>query len=145
MTGAVAGSPSEVRETLTERIKRFIPYAVVTVSVREVAGNSVYVLGHVEKPGEYRASRQLDVLQALSLAGGVTFKPNEKGRRLDPYEYDRKKDYPFNYSEIKQILRLEGNNSVARRRYRERPARLPETNIPLRIVVSVGCDACCLE
>lgn len=106
---AAGHSPAEVQETLTERIERFIPYPVVTVSVREVAGNSVYVLGYVAKPGEYRASRRLDVLQALSLAGGLTRLANEKDIKIIRRENGHQRVYPFNYAEIKKGLGLEAN------------------------------------
>lgn len=102
-------SPADVQETLTERIKRFIPYPVVTVSVSEVAGNSVYVLGYVAKPGEYRASRRLDVLQALSLAGGLTLPANKQGIKIIRRENGRQRVYPFNYAAIKEGIGLEAN------------------------------------
>ena len=91
-------TPADVQGTLTERIKRFIPYPVVTVSVKEVAGNSVYVLGYVAKPGEYTAGRQLDVLQALSLAGGLTVQANERNIMIIRRENGRQNIYPFNFT-----------------------------------------------
>lgn len=106
---AAGHSPADVQKTLTERIKRFIPYPVVTISVSEVAGNSVFVLGYVAKPGEYRASRQLDVLQALSLAGGLTIQANERDIQIVRRENGRQKIYLFNFTEIKKGLGLEAN------------------------------------
>ena len=61
-----------VRQTLVERLKRYIPDPVVTVSVKAIGGNHVYVIGKVSRPGEFPFSRPLDVMQALSLAGGAT-------------------------------------------------------------------------
>jgi polysaccharide biosynthesis/export protein len=37
-----------------------------------VAGNHIYVVGKVQRPGEYPVLRDVDVMQALSLAGGAT-------------------------------------------------------------------------
>lgn len=106
---AAGHSPADVQRTLSERIKRFIPVPVVTVSVREVAGNSVFVIGYVAKPGEYRANRQLDVLQALSLAGGLTVRANERDIRIVRRENGQQKIYPFNFTEFKNGLGLETN------------------------------------
>ena len=61
-----------VRQTLAERLKRYIPDPVVTVSVKAIGGNHIYVIGKVTRPGEFPFSRPLDVMQALSLAGGTT-------------------------------------------------------------------------
>jgi polysaccharide biosynthesis/export protein len=62
----------EVRVMLTERLKPYIPDPVVTVAIKEIGGDHVYVLGRVNRPGEYPFSQPIDVMQALSLAGGAT-------------------------------------------------------------------------
>jgi len=106
---AAGHSPKDVQETLVDRIRRFIPQPVVTVSVREVTGNSVFVIGFVAKPGEYRASRQLDVLQALSLAGGLTVRANERDIKIVRRTDGRQTIYPFNFIEFKNGVGLETN------------------------------------
>ena len=62
----------EVRDTLAERLKPYIPDPVVSVAIKEIGGNRVFVLGRVNRPGEYPYSQPIDVMQALSLAGGTT-------------------------------------------------------------------------
>jgi polysaccharide biosynthesis/export protein len=44
----------------------------VTVSMVKATGNSVSVVGQVKQPGTFAFDTQLDVMQALSLAGGLT-------------------------------------------------------------------------
>ena len=53
----------------------------------QVLGNKVYVIGQVNRPGEFVVNPRVDVMQALSMAGGLTalsFKYNDvlKGREL---------------------------------------------------------------
>lgn len=62
----------EVRNTLEQRLKPYIPDPVVTVAIKEIGGDHVYVIGRVNRPGEYPFSQPIDVMQALSLAGGTT-------------------------------------------------------------------------
>ncbi|HEY4339897.1 MAG TPA: polysaccharide biosynthesis/export family protein [Steroidobacteraceae bacterium] len=62
----------QLREEITERLKKYIPSPVVTVATKAVAGNHIYVVGKVQRPGEYPVIRNVDVMQALSLAGGAT-------------------------------------------------------------------------
>jgi len=62
----------QVRAMLTERLKPYIPDPVVTVAIKEIGGDHVYVIGRVNRPGEYPFSQPVDVMQALSLAGGAT-------------------------------------------------------------------------
>ncbi len=65
-------SVDQLRKELTTRLKEYIPDPVVTVSVKEIGGNRIYVVGKVARPGEFPFSQPVDVMQALSLAGGTT-------------------------------------------------------------------------
>ncbi len=62
----------DLQAELTKRLSRYISTPVVTVSVTAVLGNKVYVIGQVSKPGEFVVNPQVDVMQALSMAGGLT-------------------------------------------------------------------------
>jgi len=62
----------QVHDLLAQRLKPYIPDPVVTVAIKEIGGDHVYVLGRVNRPGEYPFSQPIDVMQALSLAGGTT-------------------------------------------------------------------------
>lgn len=55
------------------------PDAVVDI----VEYRPIYVVGHVEKPGEYAFRPGLSVLQALSLSGGLLRQPQSSGVRLE--------------------------------------------------------------
>ncbi len=69
---AAGRSADQVRIDIESQLKKYIPEAVVAVMVEDVAGNRVYVIGQVNKPGMYVMNPQLTVIQALSLAGGGT-------------------------------------------------------------------------
>ena len=62
----------ELQNLITERLKKYIADPVVTVSVQEVKGNKIYVIGQVTKPGEFIVNPSVNVMQALSMAGGAT-------------------------------------------------------------------------
>jgi polysaccharide export outer membrane protein len=63
---------AEVRTEIETRLKKYIPEPVVMVGIKAVAGNVAYVIGQVNKPGALVMNPQINVLQALSLAGGGT-------------------------------------------------------------------------
>ena len=44
----------------------------VLISMQQLSGNKIYVIGRVQRPGEFIANRYMDILQALSVAGGMT-------------------------------------------------------------------------
>ena len=62
----------ELNKTVSERLTRYISDAVVTVSVQEIRGNKIFVLGQVNKPGEFIVNPSVNIMQALSMAGGMT-------------------------------------------------------------------------
>ena len=65
-------SASEIRTDIETRLKSFISEPVVTVSVPQVEGNRIYVIGQVNKPGMFVMNPRVNVVQALSLAAGTT-------------------------------------------------------------------------
>ena len=63
---------TELQAIVIERLAKYISDPVVTVSVREIRGNKIYVIGQVNKAGEFIVNPRVDVMQALSMAGGTT-------------------------------------------------------------------------
>ena len=62
----------EIQSEIDPRLVKYIPDPVVSVAVKQIVGNVVYVIGKVNKPGQFVMTSQIDVMQALSLAGGMT-------------------------------------------------------------------------
>lgn len=62
----------ELRQEISKRLARYISEPLVTVTISEVLGNKIYVLGQVNRPGQYVVNPMVDVMQALSMAGGTT-------------------------------------------------------------------------
>lgn len=103
----------EIRLDVTERLQGAINDPVVSVSVLKVAGNRIYVIGRVNRPGEFAAGRYIDVLQALSMAGGLT-----------PFAAE---------NSIKVLRKRNGSDEVFEFRYGDiRKGRALEQNIPLQ-------------
>jgi len=63
---------SDLQKTIVQRLAKYISDPVVTVSVKEIKGNKIFVIGQVTKPGEFIVNPRVDVMQALSMAGGTT-------------------------------------------------------------------------
>ena len=70
---SVAGkTPGQVQSELKENLSRLIPDPEINLTVSSVEGNSIFIIGKVISPGTYPMTRQIDIVQALSLAGGFT-------------------------------------------------------------------------
>ena len=102
-------SLEQIRELLTKKLSRFIPDIVVSVSVVAINGNKVYVIGQVNRPGEIIANPNIDVVQALSIAGGT-----DPFAQLNDISILRRTEnglisIPFRYGDIEKGKRLEQN------------------------------------
>jgi polysaccharide biosynthesis/export protein len=62
----------ELQNLISGRLKKYISDPVVTVSLQQIEGNMVYVIGQVTKPGNFVVNPDVNVMQALSMAGGTT-------------------------------------------------------------------------
>ena len=85
-------------DVLVEKLKRYIPHPNVSVSVLKSVSNKVYVIGKVNRPGEFTATGYMDVLQALTMAGGLTpyadaddikvIRRTKTGSKVMEFDYD---------------------------------------------------------
>jgi len=62
----------QIQNDVAARLKTYIPDPVVTASVHGLDGFRIYVIGQVTKPGAYVMNPRMNVLQALTTAGGMT-------------------------------------------------------------------------
>jgi len=107
---AAGMSVEDLRAEITRRLQKYIPEAVVTVAVKAVGGNRIYVLGKVNRPGEFQYVKPVDVMQAISLAGGMTpFASVDDIRILKRRLGGRQDAIPFRYSEVERGRALEQN------------------------------------
>lgn len=98
-----------VRQLMSERLAKYIPDPVVTVALKQIGGNRIYVLGKVNRPGEYPFSRPVDVMQALSLAGGTTPFASVNDIVILRRENGRPAAIRFRYSDVEHGRNLEQN------------------------------------
>lgn len=96
-------------ETITNSLKRYIPDPVVTVTVAQATGNRLYVIGEVNKPGEFMMARPVNVLQALAMAGGLTPYAERKSIRVLRGSGDRQQALSFDYTQVAGGKALEQN------------------------------------
>lgn len=99
----------DLQSEITSRLSRYIADPVVTVSVAEVLGNKVYVIGQVNDPGVFIVNPQVDVLQALSIAGGTTAFANLNDIKILRRTGERQVALSFRYEDVVKGRNLEQN------------------------------------
>ena len=106
---AAGKTAQQLQEEITQRLSKFMADPVVSVAVTKVAANKIYVIGRVNKPGEYVTGRYVDVLQGLTMAGGLTPFAAENDIKVMRKENGKEVVFPFRYSDIKKGVNLEQN------------------------------------
>ena len=81
----------------------------VTVIVREINSQRVYLIGEVTRAGAYPLLPGMTVLQALSSAGGFTQFANIKKIYVLRNENGKQEKFPFDY---KKALSSESNENI---------------------------------
>jgi polysaccharide export outer membrane protein len=106
---AAGRTAEQIRGFIADELRKSINDPVVSVSVLKVAGNRIYVIGRVNKPGEFVAGRYIDVLQALSMAGGLTPYAAENDIKVLRRRGGKEEVFKFRYSDIRRGNNLEQN------------------------------------
>jgi polysaccharide biosynthesis/export protein len=106
---AAGKTAGQLQREITQRLEKFMADPVVSVAITKVAGNKIYVIGRVNKPGEYVTGRYIDVLQGLTMAGGLTPFAAENDIKIMRKEDGKELVFPFRYSDMKKGVNLQQN------------------------------------
>ena len=98
----VAGKTTDdLVHLLRERLSKFVPDSEINVRLLAAEGNKVYVTGEVAHPGAFTMTSPTYVVQALSMAGGLT--PFARKNRIIVLRRDadcHAKTLAFEYGEV---------------------------------------------
>jgi polysaccharide export outer membrane protein len=100
---------ADLTKTMSQRLTKYISDPVVTVSIQEIKGNKVYVIGQVNRPGEFIMNPSVDVMQALSMAGGTTPFASLGDIVVLRRTPSGKQSLPFRYNDVVKGKRPEQN------------------------------------
>lgn len=91
----------ELQREITQHLAHYITDPVVTVSLQKIAGDRVYVIGQVAKPGAFIVNPRVDVIQAISMAGGTTPFASLGGIKIIRRTANGGQEaLPFNYNQV---------------------------------------------
>jgi polysaccharide export outer membrane protein len=101
----------ELQNNIVESLGKFMKdKPSVAVSIKTTTGNKVYVLGKVNRPGDYPINRPTDIMQALAMAGGLNaFAAENSINVLQRGKDGTQKAIKFRYSDVKNGEELNSN------------------------------------
>jgi polysaccharide export outer membrane protein len=96
LAGTVQGAgltKIELEQALTQKLKsEYLRNPKVTVEV--ISYRPFYVLGEVKSPGEYQFRSGLNVLSAIAIAGGATYRAKDSTVMIQRFGSTELKEYP---------------------------------------------------
>lgn len=109
---------AQLKEIITEKLKKYVTAPEVTVIVNESRSRTIYTIGKLARPGPYSLVPGMTVLQALSTAGGFTEWADTKNIIIVRRQEGKEVQLHFNYKEyiegknVKQNILLKPNDTI---------------------------------
>ncbi|MBU0965454.1 MAG: polysaccharide biosynthesis/export family protein [Proteobacteria bacterium] len=105
---------SQLKEEIKQKVSQFVPDPVVTVIVHQVNSMLIYVIGKVNNPGRFLLSTNVNVLQALTMAGGLNPFANREKITIMREEWGDTTIFKVNYDEVAEGENLQQNIRLRR-------------------------------
>ena len=83
---AAGHTVDEIRKTLQNRLAKYLPDPVVTVAVKAAAGSRIFVVGKVNRPGDFLLNRPIDAMSKMMSEAGYRNNLRDSARRLSRRE-----------------------------------------------------------
>jgi len=106
---AAGHSVEEIGESIATGLEPYITDPAVSVTVVSTNGSRIYVVGRVNRPGVFPLDARLDILHALTLAGGLAEFADFRNIRVIRRTENGQVAIRFNYEEVSRGRELEQN------------------------------------
>jgi len=118
LIGQVAASGrtvADISKELEQKLARFVPGVDLSVGVHQVNSLIVYVIGRVNSPGRFVLNTDVNVLQALAMAGGLNpFAKRGDIKIFREVDGGGTKVYTFDYDAVSSGDNIRGNIRLKR-------------------------------
>jgi polysaccharide export outer membrane protein len=105
---------AQLRKEIAEKISPFLPDPTLSIEVKQVNSMLIYVIGRVNSPGRFALNTNVNVLQALTIAGGVNAFARRDKIKIFRQEGEKTTILHFKYDEVVEGTRLEQNIMLQR-------------------------------
>ena len=93
-------TPAQLGAQITTNLTKYVTNPQVTVIVSQINSQRIYILGEVARAGAYSLIPEMNVLQALSNAGGLTAFANSKKIYILRQDSGKQQKIYFNYKDV---------------------------------------------
>ena len=111
---AAGKTVAQLKEEIATRLVRFVPDPVLSVGVQQINSLMVYVIGRVNNPGRFELNTNINVLQALAMAGGLDSFAKRDQVKIFRSIKDKVLIYTFDYDDVSAGRNLRQNITLMR-------------------------------
>jgi polysaccharide export outer membrane protein len=105
----------DLSKELSQKLGRFVPGVDLNVAVHQVNSLIIYVIGRVNSPGRFVLNTDVNVLQALAMAGGLNpFAKRGDIKIFREVDGGGTKIYTFDYDAVSSGDNIKGNIRLKR-------------------------------
>jgi polysaccharide export outer membrane protein len=105
---------TELQKEIEQKIARYIPEPNLTIGIQAINSLLVYVIGRVNSPGRFVLNTNINVLQALAMAGGCNSFASRNDIKIFRESQGRTQILEFRYDDVTGGRRLEENVTLRR-------------------------------
>jgi polysaccharide export outer membrane protein len=111
---AAGRTVAQIKEEIAEKVSAYVPDPTLSVEVKQVNSMLVYVIGRVNTPNRFSLNTNVNVLQALAMAGGLNPFAKRSQIKILRQEGGKTVIFPFKYDQVIEGTRLEQNIMLKR-------------------------------
>jgi polysaccharide export outer membrane protein len=93
-------TPTQLGSQITTNLAKYVTNPQVTVIISQINSQRIYILGEVGRAGGFSLLPEMNVLQALSNAGGLTAFANSKKIYILRQDNGKQQKISFNYKDV---------------------------------------------
>lgn len=106
---AAGKSVAQLKKEIAAALVRYVPDPTLMVSVHQVNSMLIYVIGKVNTPGRQVVNTNINVLQSLSMAGGLNTFAERDTISVFRTKNGKTQIFPFDYDEVTKGKAMEQN------------------------------------
>jgi polysaccharide export outer membrane protein len=106
---ATGRTASQIKREIEERLNRYVPGVTLSLEIRQINSLIIYVIGKANTPGRFVLNTDVNVLQALSMAGGLNIYAKRNKIKIFRHGSNETTIYPFEYDDVVEGKHLEQN------------------------------------
>lgn len=105
---------AQLKKEIEGKLAPYVPDITLSLEVRQVNSMLIYVIGRVNNPGRFVLNINVNILQALSIAGGLTPFAKRDKIKIFRQEGDKTHIFNFQYDGVVEGKQLEQNIMLKR-------------------------------